>query len=349
MRVSNTCAASAEAGYGELMRQNTRGTAITPNRLEWMDSLRGVAIFLVLIWHAASLPSLHGYATPSWIETANDFVLPFRMPTLMFLSGMLVHRSLQKPAGRYYLGKFQGLVWPYLVWGSIYIVQYPSEGDLLTPRAWIATGHLWFIFFITAYYFIAPILENLPVLVFPAACFVISLALPEGVIQMFFYFAVFFFMGNASTRHSETLEVMLRSRLCVGAATFIALCLGVTSAMRGTEHISWFIPANLAGILAVVAAAQQFGSGAVQRIFRYVGRHSIYFYTSHFAVMTCMLLILQTAEATRPAVTFTCLLIVGTSAGFLLSRFRHMGPINWAFRAPNFLFNGLKLSGGRGR
>lgn len=328
---------TAEAGYGNCMRQSNLGTATKSGRLEWMDSLRGLAIILVLIWHAASIPSLHGYATPPWVETANDFMLPFRMPTLMFLSGMLLHRSLQKSAGRYYLGKIQVLVWPYLIWGCIYIIQYPSEGGLLTPRAWIATGYLWFIFFITAYYFISPLLKNLPVLVFPALCFVISFALPEGVAQMFFYFAVFFFMGHAATQHADRLASMLESRWVIGMAAVVALCLGVTSATLGTEHNAWFIPANLAAILAIIAAAQQAGSKA-QTTLRYVGRHSIYFYTSHFAVMTGVILVLQSVRLTSPAVTFTCLLFAGAGVGFLFSKFHEVAPISWAFRAPRLQF-----------
>ena len=54
----------------------------------------GAAILLLLIWHASAIPVLLGLPMPDAIRLANAFFLPYRMPTLMFLSGMLLARTL---------------------------------------------------------------------------------------------------------------------------------------------------------------------------------------------------------------------------------------------------------------
>lgn len=116
------------------------------SRLEWMDTLRGLAIILVLMWHAPAIPALFGYEMPVWLAGLNNFFLPFRMPTLMFLSGLLLSHSMSKGWRVYYTGKFRSLVWPYILWAALHMVLYGRGLELTNPRSWIATGYLWFLF-----------------------------------------------------------------------------------------------------------------------------------------------------------------------------------------------------------
>ena len=83
-----------------LMEVRTKGA-----RFAWMDLLRGSAIFMLILYHASAIASLYGRDLPRWLVIFNEFFLPFRMPTLMFLSGMLLSGSLRKPLVQYYWGK----------------------------------------------------------------------------------------------------------------------------------------------------------------------------------------------------------------------------------------------------
>ena len=74
-------------------------------RMQWMDLLRGLAVLLVVVLHAAS----HGGAEVEGWTLVNRHLTPFRMPLLMFLSGMLLHRSLAKPLPVYLWGKVAAL------------------------------------------------------------------------------------------------------------------------------------------------------------------------------------------------------------------------------------------------
>ncbi|NSX38244.1 acyltransferase family protein [Pseudarthrobacter oxydans] len=84
-------------------------------RMQWMDVMRGAAVLLVILFHTESQISgnLPGYEPIFAIF--NDAVAPFRMPTLMLMSGMLLPRSLRKPVGAYLRGKLFVIGWPYLL------------------------------------------------------------------------------------------------------------------------------------------------------------------------------------------------------------------------------------------
>src|SRR6478735_4086004 len=88
----------------------------TDDRLHWMDLLRGCAVLLVIAFHASTYPIEFGMEVPDVLVTINVALTPFRLPTLLVLSGMLLPRALEKPLGRYYAGKARNILWPYLVW-----------------------------------------------------------------------------------------------------------------------------------------------------------------------------------------------------------------------------------------
>ncbi|MGP5304451.1 hypothetical protein [Brachybacterium alimentarium] len=68
-------------------------TAHATSRLQWLDALRGATMVALLLLHATNLPRLHsGTEMPAAFDSVNTALGPFRMPTLMVLSGMLLHR-----------------------------------------------------------------------------------------------------------------------------------------------------------------------------------------------------------------------------------------------------------------
>ncbi|RHZ90307.1 acyltransferase, partial [Cereibacter sphaeroides] len=79
-----------------------------------MDFLRGLSVLLVVVLHANTANI--GGETVGWWAEVNRHLTPFRMPLLMFMSGMLLYRSLAKPLPVYIWGKFAAIAWPLAVW-----------------------------------------------------------------------------------------------------------------------------------------------------------------------------------------------------------------------------------------
>ncbi|WNB85058.1 acyltransferase family protein [Cellulomonas sp. ATA003] len=298
-----------------------------------MDLLRGGAILLVLLWHAPAIPALYGYTVPDWVLAANDALLPFRMPALMFLSGLLLPRSLAKPLRDYLTGKVSLLVWPYLLFAGLHMALYGPTGPVWHPYTWIATGYLWFLFNIACYYFAAPMLRWLPAWVVPILAF--AAAVPtDGRTQRFFYFAGFFFAGALVARHHGVLEAALRRRWLVVICGVAAVVLGAVSAVRDVEHQAAWAPLSLAGIVVAIAAAQRLQDAAWTRPVQSVGRASIVYYTSHFPVMIVSLAVCEAVGIDDIGAFAWIGLAAAVAIGALLAHHRTRRPVVWLYEAP---------------
>src|SRR4051794_17007076 len=134
--------------------QEPGGQQATPCRevrLRWMDSLRATAVFLVVIEHAIVLTP----DVPQAILRANDLLTPFRIPTLMFLSGLLLQKSMQKSRGGYVRGKVDRILWPYFIWsGILLLVKLPGElpGDVVRGVLLSPESPMWYLAYLFCFY-----------------------------------------------------------------------------------------------------------------------------------------------------------------------------------------------------
>jgi peptidoglycan/LPS O-acetylase OafA/YrhL len=300
--------------------------------MPWMDALRGIAILLVILWHAPSIPSFLGFAVPPSFLSVGEFFLPFRMPALMLLSGLLLPRSLAKGLPRYYLGKVQFIVWPYIIWSAIHIEQFGVGYPIEDPRAWIATGYLWFIFFIALYYAVAPLFTRIPPWVVPVVFWIVAQLVPTGQLTDFFFYGGFFFAGNLVARQPGLLDAVLRRRWLVAVLAVVAIVFGVVSTQVDVNRMPVLALLSLAGIVAAIAATRVIGGSPLLRPLRFVGRTSIVYYVAHFPIM---IVALKLFEQQVDAVTLVGILLLSALVGCtVLAWLRNVIPFRWLFQAP---------------
>lgn len=263
--------------------------------MQWMDLLRGLAVLLVVVLHAAS----HGGAEAEGWNLANRHLTPFRMPLLMLLSGMLLHRSLAKPMPMYLWGKAAAIVWPLLVW--LFLYGFLVRGGFGWPETgvdyWLNGDYLWFLMSLSLCYLAAGLLKPL-VSRFPQGnvwaflgVFVgmvtlyVNVDVAGGVLGSTIWYGSFFFLGAWAGRFVERwvgTHRLLILPLMLAAAYFAHLGIHDRSLRVGTLEAAGI---SVLGIAVILWLAPRLPRSGAVRFVEWVGRSSIVVYVAHFPVI----------------------------------------------------------------
>ncbi len=262
--------------------------------------MRGTAILLVIIEHAIVLPANHMPASLIGFAAA---LAPFRMPALMFLSGLLLARSLAKPAAAFLAGKVDRILWPYLLWSVVfYVMTIPGEPPpnffaelLLHP-----TSPTWFLAYLFIYYcigLVVPPPARLAVLilsVFLAQIFgsselaVLGTRTPNDP-QRFWMLLAFFLTGDFLSRHGIDIPMEGRRRF-VRVVAWLSLVATALAMYRGVPV--QLEPLFMAPVLAIIVLAASLlpsvDASIWGRMIAALGRNSIVFFVLHWPMQVAV-------------------------------------------------------------
>ena len=295
-----------------------------------MDLLRGIAIVLVVVFHATTIAARYEMLPPLWLQTALDSLAPFRMPLLMFLSGMLLPRSLAKAPVPYFTGKARSILWPYLLWSLVFLmVSNDVSGKRLLQVIVMPPTYLWFLWFLFAYYALAWVAFKWrigPYILLGAA--LIGMFGPEVYrFARFWYLMVFFLAGALMVTGITRLSGSGRwTVVCAVPLLALGAVGGVLSASGSeVQYAPLLIPLALSGVVAAVILAARLPRRWIPEIIVGIGASSLVFYVTHFAVMWLVVAALAESGLATPLITivvaFAAALVVGF--GFIgLRRFR---------------------------
>ena len=245
-----------------------------------MDLVRGAAILLVVVFHASAIPLFVINVAPTGIiNDINTFFAPYRMSTLLLLSGMLLGRSLAKTGPTYYTSKLRALAWPYLLWGTVYWLVTMQDGWTNLSN-WFPLSWLWFILYLAVYYVAAPLLTRIRgpwFAVVPLTLWGLSALLSArgiGPVEMWgelAYYGGVFFAGHLVARYRGALARIESWPLLIGCT---ALAAGFGALLIGQTHGTYF---GLDGALRWVsnATATAPGDGSVTAATRIIDRYEL--------------------------------------------------------------------------
>ena len=133
----------------------------------WADNLRALAIFGVVIIHAAA-PCLYQFDNVNnfdW-QAANalDSAFRFCVPVFLMLTGALV-LSKDYPLKDFLRKKFIRIILPFVFWSTIYIAYKIGTGDGQDSLRWIikqfvsgSEFHLWYVYTLIGIYLFLPLI-----------------------------------------------------------------------------------------------------------------------------------------------------------------------------------------------
>lgn len=269
-----------------------------PPRMQWMDFLRGLSVLLVVVLHA-NTPDIAGDSLGWWTEV-NLHLTPFRMPLLMFMSGMLLSRSLAKPLPVYIWGKIAAIAWPLVVWMFLYGA-FVREGigvpnDLI---GYVVTGdYLWFLMSLLLCYGAAmvfkPLLARFPaghswgyLVVFVAmiGTYVSTTAVHGGLIGSTFWYGAFFFLGAwAAPQVQRWVKVPWLGILPLLVLTAFLANMGVSDQNLRLGSVT-AAAISVMGIAVILWLAPRLPRRGIVQFVEWCGRSSIVVYVAHFPII----------------------------------------------------------------
>lgn len=291
----------------------SRGTALgtsapTPpagGRIAWADTARGLAILLVVLYHATNWTSGTGYGVDV-LRELNEPLRSLRMPLFFTVAGMFAHNWVAASWATLLRGKLFHFAWVFVLWEPISLVVRLVTGYYLVWRAdwdtlagdltWsllVPRSELWFIWTLAAFFVVARLARRLPVWVqLVAAAGVSAWALAGWEPESLAYrgaaqFAVFFLAGLHLRPLVERYAERLRwwsGLIVVGAWLGIA---SVVDAFDIEEIPGVYLVANIAGAFAGIAISR--GLAVVVPRLGWVGARTLPVYVLHTPLIHAIL------------------------------------------------------------
>lgn len=280
-------------------------------RIEWMDFLRGSCIVLVIQLHTLLLSG--GLRSGGILDIESYILSPYRMQILFFLSGLVASKSISKNNLDYFKGKFNNILYPYLIWSLPYVfimhgdyfqnAQYHEEIKSIAGVFFGMSDLTWFLYFLFIFFILSKLAFNFNV----NNNLLISLSLAlyiafdkYDLIFMFygdyyrqflrfndlFYYFIFFVLGVKLG--SANIEALSKNKpVVIMSAVACLVVLIIPIAMYLYKNNLVFMPLVLISIPGIVFLSRALESrlGLVSVFIKFVGRNSIYFYLTHMLIL----------------------------------------------------------------
>lgn len=327
-----------------------------------MDLLRGLSILLVILHHSTQIVSARVEDVPEFFHFVSAFFAPFRMPMLMFLSGLLVAGSLHAPTGKYVWGKVRRIVWPIIVWTCVYAAgQYVvGNGDFRPWELGFWNTYLWFMQFIFVYYILALLMRWVPVWILIAVPFVVMFLIPDELelLQRFFYLMPFFFVGAFIEKHWDQFAKVLTVRLAAILAVIpiaVALYSGLDDVWARAAGVKdggglWYVPWSalpaILGIAILVRLTAAAPDTAWLTPVRFVGKYSLIYYVAHYPVFAALGWLAVKLGITNSALALVLVFLVTVAVSTAFALIGRRMPVSLLFELPRRLWPAKKAEAG---
>ncbi|HCA9918006.1 TPA: acyltransferase [Klebsiella pneumoniae] len=283
-------------------------------RIVWMDMMRGSLILLVIIQHWISDFNLHDNLSGSLIYygiyQVKIFFAPYRMELLFFLSGFIVHKSINKNLKEYLKGKIKNLLYPYIFWSLAFLALYNFSSLLsgeyipilhyLQRIAIGATNLTWFLYFLFVYFVISPIIIRTKANIVCVFITAIILCYFSSVINIYdrigveyleegdiFYYFIFFYSGCYCGLKKYDIQGLSKNPTMLTIALLCVIATAIINFHTGIHKTSllYLPPVMLSIPLLIFLATKIEKVKIIKRALTHVSLNSIVYYLMHLILL----------------------------------------------------------------
>ncbi|MEE4450623.1 acyltransferase [Novosphingobium resinovorum] len=313
--------------------------ASTAARAAWIDLCKGITILLVMLLHASSWYGSKGGTVPAAMLAVSGFFAPVRMPTLIFLSGLLAAQGLRKGPAIFVRRRVAILLWPYLVWCVLWAFAAGTPERLAEPAWWLGGWYLWFMLFILIFSLVAALVPGRLHLVAAIYAYLGALACEDGTKygERLLFFLAIFLIGGFLGRDRREMEARLSAPVVLAALAPAVLGIACWSAaaprpLRYSPHDALPILVVVAGTLgASLMLSRKWPIAPLQA----VGRNSLTIYLAHMPIIALTLAALRRIGVTGFVPSFAASLVLALSGSLaLVAARRRWRAIDLLFQWP---------------
>lgn len=280
-------------------------------RHPWVDFAKGFCIIAVVgMWVAGEMQGYVGKGEAGWLGYFVVFAKPFRMPDFFLISGLFLHRVIDRPWRRYLDTKVVHYFYFLWLWSALivpiawWLGRETPTGAADAAQAFVLDlvylpfMNLWFIYMLPIYFVATRLLRPLPMpLVFIAALLLAIFPLETGFypVDRFGVYFVYFFAGHAFSKQFFQLAEWAHGHRLAAVAVMLAWA---AFNLYGVKH-DWSQSLVLSpllgflGISAVVMASRMLCDLRAAALLKYLGAHSIEVYLGFYIPMILIVPALQ--------------------------------------------------------
>jgi uncharacterized membrane protein YcfT len=336
------------------MTETTRAAEPAPpdprERVEWVDTAKGVAIILVVLFHAVIFLGDIGLAGP-W-ATIDGPLDTFRMPLFFFTAGLFAQKALRFGFGELTRRRLVRFGWLYVLWTTIWAIAFqfiPLHREVDTSHpfgAWARSlvwpnESTWFVYALVVYFTVAWLLVRCPVWVQCVVALVPAVVFGSGILnsgntavnKIAMYFVFFLAAAQLSTRVFALARRASWWHLVVLALVYVGV-VGASVLLHVLRVPGVRLVAGILGVAFGVTLAVVVSRYAMFRWLTALGRRTLPIYFVHFYVVLGGVALLAVAPTDGiPTVVWVPAL---TALGVIIPLFveRLLRRVTWLWASP---------------
>lgn len=269
------------------------------HRIDWIDTVKGLTIALVVIEHTTYGVQASTHHLPEIFGPISEFAKPFRMPLFFLVAGLFAQKALFADRRTFLDGKVLHFAYFYVLWSVIQIgiKMVPHSGGnwevtyvdlLMIPIQPFAV--LWFIYELALFFCVLRLLRDASkLLVFLFAVSIYFSMLDTGwmLIDEFAWRFVWFVAGIYGARYVFEIAAWAQNRpllgLALGTAMLASVATCVFSGLINIRAIELLM--GFAGAGGAIMVMSLLASRGWTKPLAYLGARSIYVFLAFFLPM----------------------------------------------------------------